>query len=73
VTIEAPEETRFVVTAAMVEAAHDEKKLDGLLLMSPANPTGAMMSGEALRDILRDMRAAGRRVYFRRGLSWPDL
>ncbi|WOJ89680.1 aminotransferase class I/II-fold pyridoxal phosphate-dependent enzyme [Methylocapsa polymorpha] len=51
VTIEAPEDTRFVVTAAMVEAAHAEKKLDGLLLMSPANPTGAMMSGDALRDI----------------------
>lgn len=42
---------RHIVTAAMIEAAHAEKRLDGVLLMSPANPTGTMMSESALRDI----------------------
>jgi aspartate/methionine/tyrosine aminotransferase len=41
----------FAVTAAAVEAADEAKKLDGLLLMSPANPTGAMQSAESLREI----------------------
>ena len=40
----------FAVTAA-VEKADDAQKLDGLLLMSPANPTGAMQSAESLREI----------------------
>ncbi len=35
----------------MIEAEHLEKKLDGILLMSPANPTGAMMRREVLRDV----------------------
>ncbi|WP_036255292.1 pyridoxal phosphate-dependent aminotransferase [Methylocapsa acidiphila] len=51
VTLEAPEENGFIVTAAMIEAAHAEKALDGVLLMSPANPTGSMTSGDALREI----------------------
>jgi aspartate/methionine/tyrosine aminotransferase len=42
---------RHVVTAAMIEAAHAEKKLDGVLLMSPANPTGTMMTEAALREV----------------------
>jgi aspartate/methionine/tyrosine aminotransferase len=41
----------FSVTAAAVEKADDARKLDGLLLMSPANPTGAMQSAESLRGI----------------------
>ncbi len=41
----------FAVTAAAVEKADDAQKLDGLLLMSPANPTGAMQSAESLREI----------------------
>ena len=51
VTIETSAQTRHVVTAAMIEAAHAETKLDGVLLMSPANPSGTMMSPDALRDI----------------------
>jgi aspartate/methionine/tyrosine aminotransferase len=51
VTIEAPRENRFTVTAEMIAAEHLKKKLDGILLMSPANPTGAMMRREALRDV----------------------
>ena len=41
----------FAVTAAAVEKADAAQKLDGVLLMSPANPTGAMQSPESLREI----------------------
>ncbi len=51
VTLETRAADRHVVTAAMIEEAHRAKKLDGVLLMSPANPTGTMMSADALRDV----------------------
>jgi len=51
VTLETRAADRHVVTAAMIEAAHAQRKLDGVLLMSPANPTGTMMTADALRDI----------------------
>jgi aspartate/methionine/tyrosine aminotransferase len=51
VTIETPRENRFTVTAEMIEAEHLQRTLDGILLMSPANPTGAMMRREALREV----------------------
>jgi aspartate/methionine/tyrosine aminotransferase len=51
VTIETARANRFTVTAEMIEAEHLKKKLDGILLMSPANPTGAMMSREVLRGV----------------------
>jgi aspartate/methionine/tyrosine aminotransferase len=41
----------FAVTAAAVEKADAAQKLDGLLLMSPANPTGVLQSAESLREI----------------------
>jgi aspartate/methionine/tyrosine aminotransferase len=51
VTIETARADRFTVTAAMIEAEHLKKKFDGILLMSPANPTGMMMSRDELRGI----------------------
>jgi aspartate/methionine/tyrosine aminotransferase len=51
VTIETSPADRFTVTAEMIEAEHLRKKLDGILLMSPANPTGAMMRSGALQDV----------------------
>ncbi len=51
VTIETARANSFTVTAEMIEAEHLKKKLDGILLMSPANPTGAMMSREVLADV----------------------
>ncbi len=41
--------TRHVVTASMIEDEHARAPLQGVLLMSPANPTGTMMSPEDLR------------------------
>jgi len=51
VTLETQASTRYAVTAQMIEAAHAAQKLDGVLLMSPANPSGTMMSRAALRDV----------------------
>lgn len=44
-------ETRFAPTADMLARAHRAKPLDGALLMSPANPTGAMIAREELARI----------------------
>jgi aspartate/methionine/tyrosine aminotransferase len=44
-------ENNFAMTAAALEKAHAAKRLDGVLAMSPANPTGAMLSDAQLRDI----------------------
>ena len=43
--------TRHVVSARMIEEAHARAPLQGVLLMSPANPTGTMMSRDDLRAI----------------------
>ena len=43
--------TRHIVTAGMIEEEHARAPLQGVLLMSPANPTGTMMSPEDLRAI----------------------
>jgi aspartate/methionine/tyrosine aminotransferase len=43
--------TRHIVTARMIEEEHARAPLQGVLLMSPANPTGTMMSPEDLRAI----------------------
>jgi aspartate/methionine/tyrosine aminotransferase len=51
VTIETARENRFTVNAHMIEAEHLKKKLNGILLMSPANPTGMMMRRDELRGI----------------------
>jgi aspartate/methionine/tyrosine aminotransferase len=42
---------RFAMTAAALEALHAAQKLDGVLVMSPANPTGAVQEEGSLRDI----------------------
>ncbi|MEA2876909.1 MAG: hypothetical protein QOF14_2105 [Hyphomicrobiales bacterium] len=44
-------QTRFAVTAEMIEVTHRESALDGVLLMSPANPSGTMLTREALAAI----------------------
>lgn len=49
--IEVDAETRFAPTADLIEAAHRRERLDGLLLMSPSNPTGSMVSRRELEKI----------------------
>jgi aspartate/methionine/tyrosine aminotransferase len=41
-------DTRFALAPAAIRAAHAEAPLAGVLAMSPANPTGVVMSPEAL-------------------------
>jgi aspartate/methionine/tyrosine aminotransferase len=51
VALETGPESHYVVTAAMIEAAHSERPLDGVLLMSPANPSGTMMTRDDLAAV----------------------
>ena len=52
-------ETRFAPTMELIEAAHRRERLDGLLLMSPANPTGAMIAPPELEKICAFCEDAG--------------
>ncbi|MDR3494239.1 MAG: aminotransferase class I/II-fold pyridoxal phosphate-dependent enzyme [Ancalomicrobiaceae bacterium] len=51
VAIETTAETRWTLTPAMIEKVHAEKPLAGVLVASPANPTGTMYSAESLRSL----------------------
>lgn len=44
-------EDGWVMTAAALAKVHNEKPLQGVLAMSPANPSGSMISGAGLKDI----------------------
>jgi aspartate/methionine/tyrosine aminotransferase len=52
VAIETTAETRWAITPEMLIAAHRRAPLKGLLVASPANPTGTMMTSEALRALI---------------------
>jgi aspartate/methionine/tyrosine aminotransferase len=43
--------TRFAMSAAAIRAAHAEKPLDAVLIMSPANPTGVLTPAAEIRAI----------------------
>ena len=43
--------TGYVVTAKMIEEAHARTPLQGVLLMSPSNPSGVMMSDAELKAV----------------------
>jgi aspartate/methionine/tyrosine aminotransferase len=51
VLIETTADTRFALTAELLLAAHRRAPLHGVLVASPANPTGTMMTAEAVRDL----------------------
>jgi aspartate/methionine/tyrosine aminotransferase len=51
VTIATRAENRHAVTAADIETLHAQAPLDGVLLMSPGNPTGTMMSDQSLAEV----------------------
>ena len=46
--LEVGRETGFAPTAQMLERAHRDRRFDGALFMSPANPTGAMIPAPEL-------------------------
>jgi len=55
-------ETRFALTPEQVIAEHRRKPLAGLVVASPANPTGTMMSAQALAQLIATAEAEGIRV-----------
>jgi aspartate/methionine/tyrosine aminotransferase len=59
VLIETTSDTRHALTGEALLAAHREKPLQGVLVGSPANPTGTMMSREALTSLMAAAESAG--------------
>ncbi len=55
-------EVRFQPTVALLAAAHAEEPLAGVLVASPANPTGTMLAADQLADIAAWCRSAGVRL-----------
>lgn len=53
VEIECGRETRWALTPEMIARAHAEKPLDGVLVASPANPTGTMYTPQALDALVK--------------------
>jgi aspartate/methionine/tyrosine aminotransferase len=52
-------QTRYALAAQTVAAAHGAAPLAGVLAMSPANPTGVVMTPQALGDLARWCRDTG--------------
>jgi aspartate/methionine/tyrosine aminotransferase len=59
VLIETSSETRHALTGEALLAAHRNAPLRGVLVGSPANPTGTMMSREALSGLISAAESAG--------------
>ena len=59
VLIETSSETRHALTGEALLAAHRKAPLKGVLVGSPANPTGTMMSREALSGLISAAESAG--------------
>jgi aspartate/methionine/tyrosine aminotransferase len=59
VLIETTSETRHALTGEALLAAHRKTPLKGVLVGSPANPTGTMMSREALTQLIAAAQGAG--------------
>jgi len=59
VTIETTEATRWEITREMLLAAHAREKLDGVLVASPANPTGTMIEEAALTGLIEAAEGEG--------------
>src|SRR6202140_1583110 len=59
VLIETSSETRHALTGDALLAAHRKTPLKGVLVGSPANPTGTMMSQEALTGLIAAAEGAG--------------
>jgi len=59
VALETTAETRWAITPEMLLAAHRRAPLAGVLVASPANPTGTMMPREALAALIAAAESAG--------------
>jgi aspartate/methionine/tyrosine aminotransferase len=59
VLIETTQATRWAITPEMLIAEHRKTPLKGVLIASPANPTGTMMPAQALRDLVAAAESEG--------------
>lgn len=59
VWIETTAPTRWSITAQALMAQHRSRPLKGLIIGSPANPSGTMMSAAALTELIRCAQDAG--------------
>lgn len=59
VLIETNASTRWAVTPETLRAVHEKTPLDGILIASPANPTGTMMTPDALAALIRAAEECG--------------
>ena len=73
VLIETTNETRHALTGEALLAAHRKTPLKGVLVGSPANPTGTMMSREALTSLIAYGRRRRHPLHLRRDLSRARL
>jgi aspartate/methionine/tyrosine aminotransferase len=62
VLIETSAATRWALTPESLMRAHRQQRLHGVLIASPANPTGTMMPGEALAALIAAAESEGIRV-----------
>lgn len=62
VEIEVGPESRWALDGEAIARAHAVAPLDGVLMMSPANPSGTMISAETLEDIATTCRTLGIRL-----------
>jgi aspartate/methionine/tyrosine aminotransferase len=62
VAIEISAQTRWSLTPDQLLAAHRQQPLRGVLIASPANPTGTMMTAQALAELVRTAVDGGIRV-----------
>jgi aspartate/methionine/tyrosine aminotransferase len=62
VLIETSAETRWALSAKALIAAHRSNPLKGVVVASPANPTGTMMDADALARLITVAEAEGIRV-----------
>jgi aspartate/methionine/tyrosine aminotransferase len=59
VCIETSAPTRWSITSDALLAAHRTKPLKGVIVGSPANPTGTMMTAQALAELIQCCKDAG--------------
>ncbi len=52
-------DTRYALTPGLIESAHREKPLAGVLIASPANPSGTVMEPAALKALIEASEAMG--------------
>jgi aspartate/methionine/tyrosine aminotransferase len=59
VGIETDASTRWSISGDMLQAHHRQHALKGVVVASPANPTGTMMTASALGELIRSAEDAG--------------